>query len=89
MDIVRVLAEVDSLVILNLLRSDLGIEHPCYSLYRQCKLILMDWLVRLQHSYRKGNGAANWLSNYALHWPLGNHVFSVPKGHLRFFIRGY
>lgn len=75
-DFKKVVVEIDSMIVLQLLNMDIGDEHLCFSLIYQCKQVLVrDYVVRLQHVYKGGNGIVDWLSNYAFHLDLGFHIF--------------
>ncbi|XP_019094473.1 PREDICTED: uncharacterized protein LOC109129898 [Camelina sativa] len=73
----RVELEVDSLLVVGLLKSGISSAHPLSFLVRLCQsFVSRDWLVRINHVYREANRLADGLANYAFSLQLGFHSFN-------------
>lgn len=56
LDFRQVILELDSLIIVNFLQSNLDSHHPCFPMLWQCKQMLArDWIVHINHMYKEGN----------------------------------
>ena len=67
-----VILELDSLNVVHLIQSDLDSKHPYGTVIRQVKNPLKhSWLVRIQHTYRESNRAANFMALWVVASSLG------------------
>ncbi|CAN1149389.1 Putative ribonuclease H protein At1g65750, partial [Linum perenne] len=46
-----------------------------------------DWTVRIKHTYREGNHAADFLASIGYDYPFGSHTISISDSNLGYFIR--
>ncbi|WCJ29423.1 LINE-1 retrotransposable element ORF2 protein [Euphorbia peplus] len=83
----RVIVEIDSLIVLKLVMDGERVFHRYYWLIEGCKLFLKhDWEIKMQHQFREGNRAADWLANFAGASDLGHHEFDAPPAGLQFLL---
>ncbi|WCJ39427.1 Polynucleotidyl transferase ribonuclease H-like superfamily protein [Euphorbia peplus] len=80
----KVIVEMDSKVVMNWITNPTDVHHPFSWLIERC-LHFKDneWDIRVIHSYREGNRAVDWLTNFAGSCPLGYHEFGVPPAGLQ------
>ena len=76
--------ELDSSCAITLIQNPLDQKHPYAALIlRIHQLIQRDWDVRVMHSFREANRAADCLAALGHTLPLGVHFYSVPPIALR------
>ncbi|CAN1151829.1 Putative ribonuclease H protein At1g65750 [Linum perenne] len=49
--------------------------------------LLRDWDLRIEHIYREGNGAADFLAGIGYGYPFGSHTFDCSDSSLGYFLR--
>lgn len=70
----QVVLEVDSVLVVEFLQSEISDSHPLAFLVHLCHdFISRDWIVRISHVYREDNRIADGLANYVFSLPLGFH----------------
>ncbi|CAL1371901.1 unnamed protein product [Linum trigynum] len=47
------------------------------------RLMTQDWMVRIVHTYREGNRAADWLSKHSPVYPFGTYELAEPPRDLK------
>lgn len=64
----RVVVSVDSEVVVKLLEGDPPANSPYIHIVRKCNDLIQnrEWVVKVEHCYRKANRAADWLANYGV-----------------------
>jgi len=88
--VTRLEIEVDSEIVVGLLKTGINEVHPLSFLVRLCHgFISRDWRVRISHVYREANRLADGLANYAFSLPLGFHLLSLVPDSLRFILLDY
>ncbi|CAN1179328.1 Putative ribonuclease H protein At1g65750, partial [Linum perenne] len=50
-------------------------------------LIAREWTVEVEHVYREGNQAADYLASIGFNYPLGTHEISIIDCNLNYFVR--
>ncbi|CAN1318119.1 Putative ribonuclease H protein At1g65750 [Linum perenne] len=50
-------------------------------------LVERDWLVTVEHTYREGNQAADFLASIGYGYPIGSHTFDISDSRLGYFLR--
>ncbi|CAL1397227.1 unnamed protein product [Linum trigynum] len=75
----NIVIESDSQLAIQLINNWRNPVHPYASLLDAIRRkIAQNWLVRIVHTYREGNRAADWLSKHSLIYPYGMHELSNP-----------
>lgn len=75
----KIIVEMDSLIVLQLMQKDLMETHPLKVLIVCCQQFLQrDWIVKFQHVYREGNRVADKLANWSLQQGIGTHKLQNP-----------
>ncbi|CAN1192281.1 Putative ribonuclease H protein At1g65750 [Linum perenne] len=46
-----------------------------------------DWMIQINHTYREGNHAADFLPSTGYDYPLGSHTISISDSKLVYFLR--
>ncbi|CAL1391746.1 unnamed protein product [Linum trigynum] len=80
--------ESDSQLAIHLIENRHDPIHPYATLLAGIRrMISRDWLVRIVHTYREGNRAADWLSKHSLVYPNGVYELTEPPDGLRQVLR--
>ncbi|KAL9419174.1 hypothetical protein AB3S75_037017 [Citrus x aurantiifolia] len=75
----RLLAEVDSLCVTQLISKQVVVPNEFYALVGAIReIISRNWQVVITHIYREANSAADFMANTAHSYPQGLHLFSSP-----------
>ncbi|CAA7018667.1 unnamed protein product [Microthlaspi erraticum] len=76
--ITKLEVEVDSELVVGILKQGIAASHPLSFLARMCHgFLLKDWEVRISHVFREANRVADGLANLAFTLSLGFHLFDV------------
>jgi ribonuclease HI len=60
----RVELHIDSQIVVKIIQEETRVSSSCWSLLRRIRqLLVLDWEVRIQHSYREANKCADMLAN--------------------------
>ncbi|KAJ7958015.1 Ribonuclease H [Quillaja saponaria] len=58
---------MDSTIALPLVEKDVNQNHPHGQIIRSIRCMMgCNWVIKVRHTYRKGNSVADWLASYAL-----------------------
>ncbi|CAL1359363.1 unnamed protein product [Linum trigynum] len=80
--------ETDSQMALQLIDKRTDPLHPHSTLLGAIRRrIARDWVVKLAHTYREGNRAADWLSKHSLVYPYGKLELTTPPQGIQHIIR--
>ncbi|KAH9673337.1 reverse transcriptase domain-containing protein [Citrus sinensis] len=75
----RLLVEVDSLCVTQLVSKQVVVPNEFYALVVAIReIISRNWQVSITHIYREANSAADFMANMAHSYPHGLHLFSSP-----------
>lgn len=75
----KVIVESDSKTMVDILGKDLHDSHPLhYVMYCIKQFLNRDWIVKIQHIYRKGNRVADKLANWGLQQSISFHRLLEP-----------
>ncbi|CAL1413418.1 unnamed protein product [Linum trigynum] len=79
--------ETDSQMALQLIDKRTDPLHPHATLLAAIRRrIAQDWVVKLAHTYREGNRAADWLSKHSLVYPYGKYELTAPPQRIQHII---
>ncbi|CAN1796987.1 Putative ribonuclease H protein At1g65750 [Linum perenne] len=84
----RVLLRMDSRVAMSLLaEGDTVNNHHAMESLRFQSMMGKEWEVKLEHTYREGNKAADFLAGIGYGYPYGSHTFDISDCRLGYFLR--
>lgn len=75
----RLLVEVDSLCVTQLISKQVVVPNEFYALVAAVRqFISRNWQISITHIYREANSVADFMANMAHAYPHGLHLFSNP-----------
>ncbi|CAI0436867.1 unnamed protein product [Linum tenue] len=82
----KVKLQTDSAAAISLLQSD-QVNHPHYTMTAAIRnLLARDWEVSIDHVFREGNYAADYMASVSHDLPVGIHLFDVPDPRLSYWL---
>ncbi|CAN1176559.1 Putative ribonuclease H protein At1g65750 [Linum perenne] len=80
--------QIDSMAVVALLNSQAATDHQHgMEIIQFRELRDRDWVLRVKHTYREGNHAADHLASRGYGYPFGSHTISTSCSSLGYFIR--
>ncbi|CAN1185100.1 Putative ribonuclease H protein At1g65750 [Linum perenne] len=78
----RVILQMDSRAVIALVTN----QHAMEILHFR-ELLSRDWDLQIEHTYREGNQAADFLAGIGYDYPFGSHTFDISDCRLGYFLR--
>ncbi|CAN1825474.1 Putative ribonuclease H protein At1g65750 [Linum perenne] len=85
----RVILQMDSRAVIALFTSSTSevTNQHAMEILHFCELLSRDWDLQIEHTYREGNQAADFLAGIGYDYPFGSHTFDISDCRLGYFLR--
>ncbi|CAN1328377.1 Putative ribonuclease H protein At1g65750 [Linum perenne] len=84
----KVIVRMDSKAAMSILTSSDSSVHQHTmerSVFRELRA--RDWSIKVEHTFREGNRAADFLASLGYGYPFGSHIVSISDSRLGYFLR--